>query len=136
MQAYSYLERAMRARWDPRDSLIKKTPLKPIAAYNYHHETETIQELETLKASLQDLYMEGLTIRERILGQQNPELTHGIIYRGAAFADEVKLQRIFLVMMKKFLTKLEMKFCFQGNFEASAKLWFYSISLKHASKTR
>ncbi len=81
----------MKARWDSRDNLIQKTRLKPIPAYNNHLETETIQELEALKDSLQDLFMEGLTIRERILGHQNPELTHCIIYRGAVFADEVLL---------------------------------------------
>ncbi len=32
--------------------------------------------------------MEGLAIRERVLGKDNPEVLHPIIYRGAVFADQ------------------------------------------------
>jgi len=79
----------MKERWSSDGTSIKKNIINPIPAYNNHIETETIQELESLKDSHLDLFMEGLTIRERILGRQNPELTHCIIYRGAVFADEV-----------------------------------------------
>ena len=37
--------------------------------------------------------MEGLAIRERILGMDNPELPHPIIYRGAVFADATDFDR-------------------------------------------
>ena len=37
--------------------------------------------------------MEGLAIRERILGQSNPEVLHPIIYRGAVFADQGSINK-------------------------------------------
>lgn len=37
--------------------------------------------------------MEALTIRERILGRQNPEVPHPIIFRGAVFADNARFDR-------------------------------------------
>ena len=54
--------------------------------------------------------MEGLTIRERILGQSNPDVLHPIIYRGAVFAD-------------------------QANFSRSISLWRHALRLRQAAKT-
>lgn len=37
--------------------------------------------------------MEALIVRERILGANNPELCHAIIYRGAVYADGLEFAR-------------------------------------------
>lgn len=37
--------------------------------------------------------MESLTIRERVLGSDNPELPHPIVYRGAVYADDARFDR-------------------------------------------
>ena len=37
--------------------------------------------------------MEGLTIRERILGKSNPELPIPIIFRGAVYADLSRFEK-------------------------------------------
>lgn len=37
--------------------------------------------------------MEGLAIRERILGRSCPELPHPIVFRGAVFADDARFDR-------------------------------------------
>jgi Fem-1 homolog b len=37
--------------------------------------------------------MEGLAIRERILGRKCPELPHPIVFRGAVFADDARFDR-------------------------------------------
>ena len=55
--------------------------------------------------SADDLHMEGLAIRERILRQDNPEVLHPIVYRGAVFAD-------------------------QANFSRSVRLWMHALRLK------
>lgn len=39
------------------------------------------------------VHMEALTIRERILGRQNPEVPHPVIFRGAVFADNARFDR-------------------------------------------
>lgn len=43
--------------------------------------------------------MESLAIRERILGPNNPEVTHPIIYRGAVFADHAQFDRCIELWM-------------------------------------
>ncbi|CAH2211116.1 jg9604, partial [Pararge aegeria aegeria] len=37
--------------------------------------------------------MEGLTVRERILGRTCPDLPHPVVFRGAVFADEARFDR-------------------------------------------
>lgn len=43
--------------------------------------------------------MESLAIRERILGQKNPEVIHPIIYRGAVYADHAQFDRCIQLWM-------------------------------------
>ena len=56
-------------------------------AYDNHMECANVGELVARANLPHKLHMEGLAIRERILGINNPELPHPIIYRGAVFAD-------------------------------------------------
>ena len=43
--------------------------------------------------------MEALTIRERILGSDNPEIPHPVIFRGAVFADSGRFDRCIALWM-------------------------------------
>lgn len=56
-------------------------------------ESQNVYELEAIQNNNNSLHMEALTIRERILGTQNPEVPHPIIYRGAVFADNARFER-------------------------------------------
>ena len=62
-------------------------------AYDNHMECATVGELIARANLPHKLHMEGLAIRERILGMDNPELPHPIIYRGAVFADATDFDR-------------------------------------------
>merc|ERR1711860_85660 len=53
--------------------------------------------------------MEGLAIRERILGPENPEVPHPIIFRGAVFADA-------------------------KDFDRCIALWIHALKLRQATK--
>ena len=113
-KSYLYLEKAMKLRWeDPDDPILKpETCLtKCIAAYNFHSECCCIEDLEGTRNDADKLHMEGLVIRERILGPGSMELTTPIIYRGAVFADD-------------------------GNFDRCIPLWIHALNLKSNMKTR
>jgi len=89
--AYTYLEKAMKLRWE--GERVEKVLDEPVTAYDEWRETRTVEELERISNDTNGLHMEGLAIRERILGRGNPEVPHPIIYRGAVFADSARFDR-------------------------------------------
>ncbi|XP_033634101.1 protein fem-1 homolog B-like [Asterias rubens] len=90
-KTYHYFYLAMLHRYlDTEDSKVIKEPTEPHAAYGNHRECATLKELKDIKNEHFSLQMEALIIRERILGQQNPELLHPIIFRGAVCADSMQ----------------------------------------------
>ncbi|XP_034933936.1 protein fem-1 homolog B [Chelonus insularis] len=91
--AYLYLHMGMELRFSDPANIIHKKPHPPIPAYENWKESETMERLESLKWSFNAIHMESLTIRERILGIHNLELTHPIIYRGAVLADNARFDR-------------------------------------------
>ncbi|KAL1502206.1 hypothetical protein ABEB36_007382 [Hypothenemus hampei] len=92
-KAYKYLHQSMCLRYSDPDNPIKKKLMPPIAAYENWIESQTLSELEAIQGNNNSIHMESLTIRERILGDRNPELPHPIIYRGAVFADNARFDR-------------------------------------------
>ncbi|XP_045523708.1 protein fem-1 homolog B isoform X2 [Pieris brassicae] len=91
--AYQYLHRAMTMRYDTRYGQLLKKPADPIPAYDNWRESTTLEEVERLHGNPHALHMEGLTVRERILGRQCPDLPHPVVFRGAVFADEARFER-------------------------------------------
>uniref|UniRef100_A0A2A4JA58 Protein fem-1 homolog B n=1 Tax=Heliothis virescens TaxID=7102 RepID=A0A2A4JA58_HELVI len=91
--AYQYLHRAMAMRYDTRYGLLLKKPAEPIPAYDNWQESTTIEEVEQIGSNAHALHMEGLTVRERVLGPRCPDLPHPIVFRGAVFADEARFDR-------------------------------------------
>ena len=86
-KAFSYMKRGMEERYeDPSYQLLKKK-LEPVEAYQNRKESQTLEELALLEGDDHAIHMEGLIIRERILGTDNTEVRNPIIYRGAVFAD-------------------------------------------------
>ncbi|XP_041984321.1 protein fem-1 homolog B [Aricia agestis] len=91
--AYQYLHRAMAMRYDTRYGLLLKRPADPIPAYDNWRETTTLEEVERLHGDAHALHMEGLAVRERVLGRACPDLPHPVVFRGAVFADEARFDR-------------------------------------------
>jgi len=90
--AYRYMERGMKLRWKE-EKVIEKVLGDPIPAYDNWRETRTVEELERIGVDSNAVHMEGLAIRERILGSENPEVPHPVIFRGAVFADSARFDR-------------------------------------------
>ncbi|XP_050674603.1 protein fem-1 homolog B-like isoform X1 [Leptidea sinapis] len=91
--AYQYLHRAMAMRYDSRYDVMLKEPADPIPAYDNWRESTTLEEVERLHGNPHALHMEGLTVRERVLGRSCPDLPHPVVFRGAVFADEARFDR-------------------------------------------
>uniref|UniRef100_UPI00358EA6CD protein fem-1 homolog B-like isoform X2 n=1 Tax=Myxine glutinosa TaxID=7769 RepID=UPI00358EA6CD len=83
--AYDYLRLAMSQR---QCYSLKKKVLQPIKAYGNRTESCTIAELEMIRHDPDALHVEGLLVRERILGSDNVDVAHPVIYRGAVYADK------------------------------------------------
>ncbi|CAH1363713.1 protein fem-1 homolog B isoform X2 [Tenebrio molitor] len=93
VMAHKYLHRSMKLRYSEPGKPIKKKLISPIPAYEHWVESQTVFELESIENNHNSIHMEALTIRERILGAQNPEVPHPVIYRGAVFADNARFER-------------------------------------------
>ncbi|KAL4227621.1 Protein fem-1 B [Mactra antiquata] len=92
-KALNYLHQGMVERFSDLENIVEKKLDPPVPAYNNHIECKTLAEFNHLKNKTADVHMEGLAIRERILGKDNPEVPHPIIFRGAVFADGARFDR-------------------------------------------
>ena len=86
-KAFSYMKRGMEMRYeDPAHPLLKKK-MEPVEAYQNRKESQTLEELALLESDDHAIGMEGLIIREGILGPDNLANLHSIWYLGAVLAD-------------------------------------------------
>ena len=86
-KAFSFMKRGMEERYeDPSCPLLKKK-MEPVEAYQNRTESQTLEELSLLEGDDHAIQIEGLMIRERILGTDNTILLFPIRYLGAVAAD-------------------------------------------------
>ncbi|KAK3097697.1 hypothetical protein FSP39_012220 [Pinctada imbricata] len=109
IKAYQYLEAGMIERYNDPDNIIPKPYYPPVPAYNNHKESETLGELRAMKLSFSELHMESLAVRERILGADNPEVPHPVIFRGAVFADNADFDRCISLWMHAMDLRIKSK---------------------------
>ena len=88
--------------------IYQKKLAKPNAAYNYSVEFNSLNELDQIAANVDEVRMQSLLIRERILGQTHSDTTYYIRFRGAVYADS-------------------------GDFEMCIKLWLYALDKQQSS---
>ena len=86
-EAFSYMKRGMEERYEDLSCLLLKKKMEPVEAYQNRRESQTLEELSLLEGDDHAIHMEGLLIRERILGTHNTELRYSINHRGAVLAD-------------------------------------------------
>ncbi|XP_040199689.1 protein fem-1 homolog C [Rana temporaria] len=104
--ALKYWKRAMDMRYSDRTNVISKpVPPELIMAYDYAKEVNTAEELDNLIADPDEMRMQALLIRERILGPSHPDTSYYIRYRGAVYADS-------------------------GNFKRCINLWKYALDMQ------
>ena len=94
-KAFSYMKRGMEERYeDPAHPLLKKKT-EPVEAYQNRKESQTLEELALLEGDDHAIGMEGLIIRERILGSDNPAILCEIRYRGTVLSDSEEYELCF-----------------------------------------
>ena len=98
-RAFYYLRYAMAERHKIPQRIIRKPDYPPVPAYDNRRECQTIGELDAIQQNNSALHMESLAIRERILGPDNPEVPHPVIFRGAVFADSGRFDRCIALWM-------------------------------------
>ncbi|XP_027022588.2 protein fem-1 homolog C [Tachysurus fulvidraco] len=104
--ALKYWKRAMEMRYsDCSNILFKGEPKELIMAYDYAKEAGSMEELDSLISDPDEMRMQALLIRERILGPSHPDTSYYIRYRGAVYADS-------------------------GNFERCINLWKYALDMQ------
>ncbi|XP_070541710.1 protein fem-1 homolog B-like [Ptychodera flava] len=89
-KTYHYFLLAMLERFSDGDNILEKKIIGRIPAYENRQESRNLQELKAKQNDAHALHLEALIVRERILGQDNPEIPHPIIYRGAVCADNMQ----------------------------------------------
>ncbi|NWS00454.1 FEM1C protein, partial [Motacilla alba] len=107
--ALKYWKQAMEMRYHDRISILNRpVPQTLIMAYDYAKEVNSLEELENLIADPDEMRMQALLIRERILGPSHPDTSYYIRYRGAVYADS-------------------------GNFKRCINLWKYALDMQQSN---
>ena len=87
VKAFRYMKRGMEERYEDLAHPLLKKKMEPVEAYQNRKESQTLEELALLEGDDHAIGLEGLIIRERILGPDNPANLYDIRYRGAVLAD-------------------------------------------------
>ena len=94
-KAFSYMKRGMEMRYeDPVHPSLKKK-MEPVEAYQNRKESQTLEELALLEGDDHAIGMEGLIIRERILGPDNLATLPNIVHRALFLFESEKYELCF-----------------------------------------
>jgi len=104
--SFKLWKRAMEERYVEGELVCPKIRLaSPIAAYENTLEVQTLAQLEEIISDPDEMRMQALLVRERILGPAHPDTSYYIRYRGAVYAD-------------------------MGHFERCITLWMYALDMQ------
>ena len=99
-KAYSYMKRGMEMRYeDPVHPSLKKK-MEPVEAYQNRKESQTLEELALLEGDDHAIGMEGLIIRERILGPDNLATLPNIVDRALFLAGSEKYELCYGLLLR------------------------------------
>ena len=73
-KGFKYIKNGMKERFANPSQPLLKQQIKPVKAYQNRKECQTLDELAQIEGGVGAIVMEGLYIRERILGKENAEL--------------------------------------------------------------
>ena len=97
---------------ESRNPILKELPEQTIPAYNNAREPTTLEELSEKVSEPDNVYMQSLLIRERILGSAHKDTMFGLMYRGAVYADTHRYQRCVDLWKYAFEIRHEKHDCF------------------------
>ena len=111
-RAFEYMKRGMEERFEDPSNPLLKQPMEPVEAYQNRKESQTLEELAQIKGNDVANFIEGLIIRERILGTDDKGL-----------CDRIQI--------------LANKYRFSGDFDISLRLFIHSLEMyQHYDKSR
>ncbi|CAM4761520.1 unnamed protein product [Rotaria magnacalcarata] len=84
-QSFNCFSRALDLRTT--HNLSKAMTTTANAIFHNRYECQTIDQLEKIRTNTELTYIEGLLVRERLLGPTNAEYRYSLCYRGAILAD-------------------------------------------------
>lgn len=93
LSALSFWRRAMEDRYGQEPKIPKLLDGPTHAAYDYVQEVNDFNALDELVMDPDEMRMQALVIRERILGPAHPDTSYYIRYRGAVYADAGRFDR-------------------------------------------
>ena len=89
-KAFSYMKRGMEERYEDLAHPLLKKKMEPVEAYQNRKESQTLEELALLEGDDHAIGMEGLIIRERILGPDHLVTLINIVYRAGVLVESEK----------------------------------------------
>jgi hypothetical protein len=99
-------KKAMEERYVNGKLVVPKQVLpSPISAYENTVEVQNLEQLQDIVSDPDQMRMQALLVRERILGPAHPDTSYYIRYRGAVYAD-------------------------MGHFERCITLWMYALDMQ------
>lgn len=106
--ATTYWKRALDKRYeDSSEPLLKPAQSERCPHYDNTCEARSHEDLDQLTSDPDQMRMQALIVRERILGPAHPETSYYIRYRGAVYADT-------------------------GNFNRCIQLWMYALGMQQS----
>jgi hypothetical protein len=75
------------------EPLPKRPELPPRAAFGYAKEFRTEEDLQNIALDLDAMRIQSLLVCERVLGPTHKDTLFRLMYRGAAYADDLMYQR-------------------------------------------
>lgn len=94
--ALSHWETALKLRLEHGDGdkpLPKRPVLPPRAAFGYVTEFCSLEELRAVALDLDAMRTQSLLVCERVLGPNHKDTLFRLMYRGAAYADDLRYQK-------------------------------------------
>ncbi|XP_034230076.1 protein fem-1 homolog CG6966 [Thrips palmi] len=85
--ALNYWKSAMNERYNGRNELPKPFQKSTVEAYDHVKEIREPHQLDDLLSDPDEMRMQALVIRERILGPAHPDTSYYVRFRGAFYAD-------------------------------------------------
>lgn len=90
---YNLLLRAMKERFKPPTYIVKQVLTPPLAIYNNHVESQSLEELEAFSTQHEVIQMEGFIIRDRILGPlHSPEILQPLFNKAIVLSHKGELE--------------------------------------------
>ncbi|CAG9822730.1 unnamed protein product [Phaedon cochleariae] len=117
-------KRAMQDRYHGDGPPIPKQRTRKVPAYDYAVEIAEPDRLDDLLADPDEMRMQALVMRERILGPAHPDTSYYVRYRGAVYADAGKFNRC----IELWNYALDMQQCMLGRLNPMTQSSLFSFT--------